>query len=95
MGVVGHATNVGRSSNEPNRARPLDYFGIAVFAISGALVAAERGSTSSPSSFSPWSPGSAAAPFAISLIGAPVFWVHTNSTLLICIAAALLVWIAS
>ncbi|HVU28793.1 MAG TPA: trimeric intracellular cation channel family protein, partial [Sphingomicrobium sp.] len=28
------------------------------------------------------------------LIGAPVFWVHTNATLLICIAAALLIWIA-
>ena len=29
------------------------------------------------------------------LIGAPVFWVHTNATLIICIAAALLVWITS
>ena len=29
------------------------------------------------------------------LIGAPVFWVHTNGTLLICIAAALLVWLTS
>ena len=28
------------------------------------------------------------------LIGAPVFWVHTNATLLICIAAALLAWLA-
>ena len=27
------------------------------------------------------------------LIGAPVFWVRTNGTLVICIAAALLVWI--
>ncbi|MES2137037.1 MAG: trimeric intracellular cation channel family protein, partial [Pseudomonadota bacterium] len=29
------------------------------------------------------------------LIGAPVFWVHTNATLLICIGAALLVWLTS
>ncbi|HVM23459.1 MAG TPA: TRIC cation channel family protein, partial [Sphingomicrobium sp.] len=29
------------------------------------------------------------------LIGAPVFWVRTNATLLICIAAALIVWLAS
>ena len=29
------------------------------------------------------------------LIGAPVFWVHTNATLLFCIAAAVLVWVAS
>jgi uncharacterized membrane protein YeiH len=29
------------------------------------------------------------------LIGAPVFWMHTNATLLICIAAGLIVWIAS
>jgi uncharacterized membrane protein YeiH len=27
------------------------------------------------------------------LIGAPVFWIHQNVTLLICIAAALIVWI--
>ena len=29
------------------------------------------------------------------LIGAPVFWVHKNATLLICIGAALLVWMLS
>jgi len=29
------------------------------------------------------------------LIGAPVFWVHTNGTLLICIGAALLTWLIS
>jgi len=29
------------------------------------------------------------------LIGAPVFWVHTNATLLICIGAALGVWLIS
>ena len=29
------------------------------------------------------------------LIDAPVFWVHTNATLLICIGAALVVWLAS
>lgn len=29
------------------------------------------------------------------LIGAPVFWVQQNATLLICIAAAMLVWMVS
>ena len=29
------------------------------------------------------------------LIGAPVFWVHTNSTLLICLAPAVAVWFLS
>jgi uncharacterized membrane protein YeiH len=29
------------------------------------------------------------------LIGAPVFWVHTNATLLICIGAAVAVWLLS
>jgi len=29
------------------------------------------------------------------LIGAPVFWVHKNATLLICIGAALLTWLVS
>ena len=27
------------------------------------------------------------------MIGAPVFWIHSNATLLICIAAALSVWV--
>jgi uncharacterized membrane protein YeiH len=73
----------------------LDYFGIAVFAISGALVAAERKLDFVTFVFFAVVTGVGGGTLRDLLIGAPVFWVHTNGTLVICIAAALLVWIAS
>ena len=73
----------------------LDYFGIAVFAISGALVAAEKRQTFVTFVFFAVVTGVGGGTLRDLLIGAPVFWVHTNGTLLICIAAALLVWLAS
>ena len=73
----------------------LDYFGIAVFAISGALLAAEKRQTLVTFIFFDVATGVGGGTLRDVLIGAPVFWVHTNATLLICIAAALLVWLAS
>src|SRR5690348_6210449 len=73
----------------------LDYFGIAVFAISGALVAAEKRVDFVTFIFFAVVTGIGGGTIRDLLIGAPVFWVRTNGTLLICIAAALLVWIAS
>ena len=73
----------------------LDYFGIAVFAISGALVAAERRLDFVTFVFFAVVTGVGGGTIRDLLIGAPVFWVHANGTLLICIAAALLVWIGS
>ena len=73
----------------------LDYFGIAVFAISGALVAAERRLDLVTFIFFAVVTGVGGGTLRDLLIGAPVFWVRTNATLLICMAAALLVWIAS
>src|SRR3954453_7840636 len=73
----------------------LDYFGIAVFAVSGALLAAEKGQTLGTFIFFAVVTGVGGGTLRDLLIGAPVFWVHTNATLLICIVAALLVWIAS
>ena len=73
----------------------LDYFGIAVFAISGALLAAEKKQTFVTFVFFAVVTGVGGGTLRDLLIGAPVFWVHTNATLLICIAAALLVWISS
>ena len=67
----------------------LDYVGIAVFAISGALVAAEKKQTLVTFIFFAGVTGVGGGTIRDLLIGAPVFWVHTNSTLLICIAAAL------
>jgi len=70
----------------------LDYFGIAVFAISGGLVAAEKRQDFLTLIFFAVVAGVGGGTLRDLLIGAPVFWVRTNATLLICIAAAALVW---
>jgi uncharacterized membrane protein YeiH len=73
----------------------LDYFGIGVFAISGALLAAEKRQTLVTFIFFAVVTGVGGGTVRDLLIGAPVFWVHTNATLLICMGAALLVWLLS
>ena len=73
----------------------LDYFGITVFAVSGALVAAEKRLTMVTFIFFAVVTGVGGGTVRDLLIGAPVFWVHTNSTLVICILAALIVWLLS
>ena len=73
----------------------LDYFGIAVFAISGALLAAEKRQTLVTFIFFAVVTGVGGGTLRDLLIGAPVFWMHTNATLLICIGAALATWLIS
>jgi uncharacterized membrane protein YeiH len=73
----------------------LDYFGIGVFAVSGALAAAERKLDFVTFIFFAVVTGVGGGTLRDLLIGAPVFWVNTNSTLLICIGAALGVWFLS
>lgn len=73
----------------------LDYFGLGVFAISGALLAAEKKQTLVTFIFFAVVTGVGGGTLRDLLIGAPVFWVHTNATLVICVGAALLVWIVS
>ncbi|HSQ99800.1 MAG TPA: trimeric intracellular cation channel family protein [Sphingomicrobium sp.] len=73
----------------------LDYFGIAVFAVSGALLAAEKRQTLVTFFFFAVATGVGGGTLRDLLIGAPVFWLHTNATLLICMAAGLLVWLTS
>ena len=73
----------------------LDYFGIFVFAISGALVAARRGLDLVTFVFFAVATGVGGGTLRDLLIGAPVFWVHNNATLLICIAAAVITWMVS
>jgi uncharacterized membrane protein YeiH len=73
----------------------LDYFGIAVFAISGALLAAEKRQTLVTFIFFAVVTGVGGGTLRDLLIGAPVFWVRINATLLICIGAAALVWFVS
>src|SRR5918998_1042229 len=73
----------------------LDYVGIGMFALSGALLAAQKRQDFVTFVFFAVVTGVGGGTLRDLLIGAPVFWVHANATLLICIAAALLVWITS
>jgi uncharacterized membrane protein YeiH len=73
----------------------LDFVGIAVFAISGALLAAEKKQTLVTFIFFAVVTGVGGGTVRDLLIGAPVFWVGTNVTLLICILAGLGVWFLS
>ncbi len=70
----------------------LDLAGVAVFAASGALLAAAKRQTLVTFIFFAVVTGVGGGTARDLLIGAPVFWIENNSTLLICIAAALLVW---
>ena len=73
----------------------LDFFGVGVFAVSGALLAAEKRQTLVTFIFFAIVTGVGGGTLRDLLIGAPVFWVHANMTLLICIGAALGVWLFS
>jgi uncharacterized membrane protein YeiH len=71
----------------------LDMAGIAVFALSGALLAAVKKQTLVTFLFFAVVTGVGGGTVRDLLIGAPVFWVHENQTLLICFAAAFAVWL--
>jgi uncharacterized membrane protein YeiH len=72
----------------------LDFAGVAVFALSGAVVAAVKRQTLVTFIFFAAVTAVGGGTVRDLLIGAPVFWVAENATLLICIAAALTVWIS-
>lgn len=70
----------------------LDYLGIAVFALSGALVAAEKRQNVVTFAFFAAATGIGGGTLRDLLIGAPVFWVHQNTFLVVCLGAAVVVW---
>ena len=70
----------------------LDMAGIAVFALSGALLAATKKQTLVTFFFFAVVTGVGGGTVRDLLIGAPVFWVHQNHTLLICLGAAIVAW---
>lgn len=72
----------------------LNYVGIGVFAASGAVLAAERRQTLVTFLFFGVVTAVSGGTARDLLIGAPVFWVAENATLLVCFAGALAVWIA-
>ena len=71
----------------------LDFFGIAVYAISGALVAAERRLDFVTFIFFAAVTGVGGGTLRDLLIGAPVFWIQNNGILVICVLAASFVWL--
>jgi uncharacterized membrane protein YeiH len=71
----------------------LDLAGVAVFALSGALVAAAKKQTLVTFVFFAIITGVGGGTARDLLIGAPVFWIGENATLVICFAAALAVWL--
>jgi len=71
----------------------LDYVGIAVFAASGALVAAHKRLTAVSFVFLAVATGVGGGTIRDVLIGAPVFWMHENWTFLICLLSAAIVWL--
>ncbi|ATE65106.1 trimeric intracellular cation channel family protein [Rhizorhabdus dicambivorans] len=71
----------------------LDIAGIGVFAISGALAAARRELTIVTFVFFAAVTGTGGGTLRDLLIGAPVFWIHDNRALAICLLAALAVWV--
>ena len=71
----------------------LDLLGIGLFAVSGALLAAQKKLDFVTFVFFAAVTGVGGGTLRDLLIGAPVFWVRTNVTLLICIGAALAVWL--
>ncbi|MGB5077995.1 MAG: trimeric intracellular cation channel family protein [Sphingorhabdus sp.] len=71
----------------------LDLFGIAVFAASGALAAAQRGQTLVTFSFFALITGVGGGTVRDLLIGAPVFWVHDWRFPATCLVTAGLVWV--
>jgi uncharacterized membrane protein YeiH len=70
----------------------LDLAGIFVFAASGALLAAAKRQTLVTFIFFAVITGVGGGTVRDLLIGAPVFWIAENTVLLICVAAALIVW---
>jgi uncharacterized membrane protein YeiH len=71
----------------------LDLFGIAVFAASGALAAAQRGQTLVTFSFFALITGVGGGTVRDLLIGAPVFWVQDWRFAATCLVTAVLVWV--
>jgi uncharacterized membrane protein YeiH len=71
----------------------LNILGIAVFAASGALLAAAKRQTFITFIFFAVTTGVGGGTVRDLLLGVPVFWLHQNAALLICFAAAAAVWL--
>ncbi|GAA0543814.1 putative membrane protein YeiH [Rhizomicrobium palustre] len=71
----------------------LDYAGVAVFAMTGALAAARNRHDFIAFAVFALVTGIGGGTLRDIIIGAPVFWIHTSGYLLVCIIGATLVWL--
>lgn len=71
----------------------VDLFGIGLFALTGAVMAARHRQTFVTASFFALVTGVGGGSVRDLLIGAPVFWVHDPWIALLCIGVALMVWL--
>ena len=72
----------------------LDYLGVGFFAVTGAMAALERRQDIITCIFFGAITGIGGGTLRDLLIGAPVFWVHAPAYLVVCVAAALAVWLS-
>ena len=70
----------------------LDLFGIAVFAVTGALAAVRHRQTMVTAGFFALITGVGGGTVRDLLIGAPVFWIQSAQVSVVCLAAAVAVW---
>src|SRR5690606_8667530 len=77
---------------QPESLIALDYLGITVFAVSGALVAAQKQQNFVTFAFFAAATGMGGGTLRDLLIDAPVFWISDNLSLLVCLVAAMGVW---
>ncbi len=71
----------------------LDLLGIAVFALTGALLAARLGQTFVTMAFFALVTGVGGGSVRDLLIGAPVFWIHDPLVAPVCLGVALMAWL--
>jgi uncharacterized membrane protein YeiH len=71
----------------------MDYAGLCLFALSGALVAAEKQQTPVTFAFFAIAAGVGGGTLRDLLIGQPVFWIGDQIALLLCVAMAALAWV--
>ena len=72
----------------------LDYLGVGFFAVTGAMAALERRQDIITCIFFGAITGIGGGTLRDLLIGAPVFWVHGPAYLVVCVVAALAVWLS-
>lgn len=77
----------------PEFAPWFDMAGLAVFAASGALAAAQRGQTMVTLAFFALITGVGGGTVRDLLIDAPVFWIHDSRPVIVCLTVAFAIWL--